>query len=174
MKFTTKYMGDAQYDVHYENEDVFNLAGAELNNYVLVPYSFYEATKRENGKSYRLAAELLGYVFTWYRGSVKQIGKNKYEVEQSFKGEVLYVNYAKLSNIFCASVQELSRAFAHLKKLKLVEIKYKPIHTGSLSWIVIHPENVIEALHSLITGDDSEQENTNEDKTAGLITGDDP
>lgn len=134
------------YEINYENEDVIPLVGHTSSNYQIMPMVFYKATKKSDGKSHRLAAELLAYVYNWYLPKSVGSSANVKKFTQKFSGEKLFINYEKLADVFCASVRELRNAFSYLKQLDLAEIKYTYSPNGAVTWVKLNSLKVLEIL----------------------------
>jgi len=101
----------------------FNLTGN------IIPPSWYQHIKRENGKPYSIAIELLGDICFWYRPI--EVRDEKTGVpeghKKKFRADKLQRAYGAFADYYGYSKNQVRDALRHLEEMKLIDLDFRNI-----------------------------------------------
>lgn len=136
----------------YKSNQVVNkMAQIEITGNV-IPLPWYHHLRRENGKPYSIAIELLADIVYWYKPiQVRDETTGKLiEYRKKFKADKLQRGYDGFSDMFGYSHEQVKDALKYLEAKGIIELEFRTIESsggtklGNVLFIGINPERIIE------------------------------
>jgi len=132
------------------NSAVNKMAQIEITGNV-IPLPWYHHLRRENGKPYSIAIELLGDIVYWYKPiQVRDETTGKLiEYRKKFKADKLQRGYAGFSEMFGYTHEQIKDALKFLQDKGIIDLDFRTIDAsgsklGNVLFIGLNPDRLIE------------------------------
>jgi|ERR1051325_218697 hypothetical protein len=115
----------------------------------VIPHSWYQYIRFENGKVDTISIMLLSEIVYWYRPTVirDELTGNVIEVRKKFKADALQKNKKALADQFGLTERQVKDSLCRLEKLGLIVRDYRTVFIGDIKmanvlFIKINPDKI--------------------------------